>query len=170
MKIIEALKQIKDLTRKADDLRSKIGKFSAHLNFETPMYQDQKGQVGGWLQAHSDILKEILHLRFAIQITNINTSITIDLGDKPVTKTIAEWIHRRRDLATLEKMAWVMLTDKNLKEGVATDSQNEKREVKIVRCYDPALRDRMIELFTTEPSAIDSRLEVVNAVTSLIEV
>lgn len=170
MKIIEALKQIKDLQRKADDIRAKIGKFSAHLSFETPMYQDQKGQISEWLQSHSDIAKEILRLRFAIQVTNINESVTIDIGGKSVTKTIAEWIHRRRDLADMECKSWKMLTDKGLKEGFVSDSQQEKREVKIVRCYEPVLRDKMIELFTTEPTTIDSRLETINATTDLIEV
>jgi hypothetical protein len=169
MKIIEGLKQIKDLQRKAEDLRIKISKFSAYLSYETPMYPDQKGQVSSWLQAHYDILKEILRLRIAIQKTNLATEVTIQLGDNTVTKSIAEWIHRRRDLADLDCQSWKMLTDKGLKEGIATDTQGEKREVKIVRCYDPVLKDKSIEYFITEPTIIDSRLETVNAVTDLIE-
>lgn len=169
MKIIEGLKQIKDLQRKAEDLRTKISKFSAYLSYETPMYVDQKEQVSLWLQSHSDILKEILRLRIAIQKTNLSTVVTIDIGGTSVTKSIAEWIHRRRDLADLGCQSWKMLTDKGLKEGIATDTQGEKREVKIIRCYEPSLKDKYIELFTTEPTTIDSRLETVNAVTDLIE-
>ncbi len=169
MKIIEALKQTKDLLRKASDIRDKVGKYSAHLNVETPMYPDQKKQIEEWIQAHSDVLKEILRLRVAIQRTNVLTMVTIEIGGTQITKSIAEWIHRRRDLASYERDCWARLTDKNLREGIATDSQNEKREVKIIRCYNPAVRDSQIEMLTSEPCIIDSRLEVVNAVTDLIE-
>lgn len=169
MKIIEAMKQVKDLTRKADDLRTKIGSHSADLDFETPMYENQKLQVSGWLQSHSDILKEILRLRVAIQKTNILTPVTITIGDVNVTKTIAEWIHRRRDLAAMEQQAWRQLTDRGLREGTVTQSTGQLKEVKIRRYFDPLVRDQKVEEFRSEPHLIDSTLEVVNAVTDLIE-
>ena len=37
MKIIQAMKQIKDLQRKADDLKSKVKLCCADMNYETPM-------------------------------------------------------------------------------------------------------------------------------------
>ncbi len=169
MKIIEALKQIKDLVRKSDDLRKKITQHSAYVNIETPVYADQKGQVSEWVQAHTDILKEILRLRYAIQKTNITTQVTIELGGKQVTKSVAEWIHRRRDLATLEGEAWKKLTDRNLKEGTGMNSMQQPMEVKIVRCYDPKERDNKIAVLDSEPSLVDAKLEIVNAVTDLIE-
>ena len=169
MKIIEALKKIKDLQRKTADLRDKIGKHSAHLNYETPLYKDQTGQIKEWLQSHSDILKEILGLRVAIQKINISISVTIELGGKQITKTIAEWIHRRRDLATEECKAWQKLTDRGLREGLMTESTGEKREIKIVRCYDAAQRDKQVDLYSSEPSLIDAKLEIINAVTDIVE-
>ena len=169
MKIIEALKQIKDLQRKADDLRGKVASHSAHMNFETPMYPDQKGQVSEWIQAHTDILKEILRLRVAIQKTNIMTPVIIELDGKQVTKSIAEWIHRRRDLANLDRDMWKKLTDRGLKEGMGNNSMGQPVEVKIIRCYDPKERDNKVALFESEPSTVDAKLEIINAVTDLIE-
>ena len=169
MKIIEGLKQIKDLQRKAEDLRTKISQHSAYLSLETPVYADQKRQVAEWLQAHSDILKEICRLRVAIQKTNISTTVVIELDGKAVTKTIAEWIHRRRDLATFEMDAWRKLTDRGLKEGFSNSSTGVPLEIKIVRCYDPAERDKKVSALSSEPTIIDSKLEIVNAVTDLIE-
>lgn len=169
MKLIEAMKQIQDLQRKAEDLRSKVSYASALTTVDTPVYPDQKGKVAEWTQAHSDILKEILRLRVAIQRTNIATEVTIELGDKQVTKSIAEWIHRRRDLAKEELAMWQKLTDRNLKEGVVTTPGGQNVEMKIVRFYDPVERDKKIDLFSSEPSRIDARLEVVNAITDLIE-
>lgn len=169
MKIIEAMKKIKDLQVKAEDLRQKIGKHCADLSFETPLYPDQRVVVAGWLQAHSDILKEILRLRFAIQKTNIATSVVVVLGESNVTKTIAEWIHRRRDLAKLDQGAWASLGDRGLKEGQTQTTQGEKMDVKIRRYFDPLERDKKVDLYRSEPSVIDATLEVTNAITDLIE-
>lgn len=169
MKLIEGLKKIKDLQRKAEDIRDKIGAYSVHLSFETPRYPDQKKQVKEWLQAHSDLLKEILKLRIAIQRTNLETQVAVELDGKTVTKSIAEWIHRRRDLAKQECAAWQALTDRNLKEGMTKDTQGEKVEIKIVRCYEPEERDEKVDAYLSEPSTIDARLEITNAITDLIE-
>lgn len=169
MKIIEALKQLKDLQRKAEDLRGKVTQHSAYMNYETPVYEDQKAQVSSWIQAHTDILKEILRLRVAIQKTNIETPVVIELDGKQVTKSIAEWIHRRRDLANLDRDAWKKLTDRGLKEGMGTNSMQQPAEIKIIRCYDPKERDNKVALFESEPSMVDAKLEIVNAVTDLIE-
>jgi hypothetical protein len=167
MKIIEAMKKIKDLQKKAEDLRQKVKAHCADLDFETPLYADQKGQIQSWLQAHSDILKEILSLRVAIQKVNLSTDVTIELGGIQVTKTIAEWIHRRRDLATTEMEMWKGLTDRNLKEGAIQQTSGISREVKIRRYYDAAEKDRKVDLYRSEPSIIDATLEVVNAVTEI---
>ena len=170
MKIIEGLKQIQMLTKKAEDLRQKIGQNSAYLSNETPVYQNQRQQVTEWLQAHSDVLKEVLRLRIAIQRTNLQVMVTIDFGNGTgVTKSIAEWVHRRRDLANSEKAAWNMLTDRGLREGQIKQSTGELVPVTIVRCYDPSQRDTNVSLYDNEPMTIDSKLEVVNAVTDLIE-
>lgn len=169
MKIIEAMKKIKDQQVKAADIRSKIQVYCADLSFETPLYADQKQQVAEWLQAHEDILKEILRLRVAIQRTNLATSVTIELGGKQVTKSIAEWVHRRRDLAALAKDAWQKLTDRGLKEGTAKNSTGQDIEIKLRRYYDPKERDAKVELYRSEPSIIDATLEVTNAVTDVVE-
>jgi hypothetical protein len=139
------------------------------MSFETPLYPDTKRQIKEWLQAHGDILKEILRLRVAIQRTNINTEVGIELNGKEVKKTIAEWIHRRRDLAGMELEAWKKLTDRNLKEGTMKQSTGELLEMRISRFYDPVERDKRIEEMTSEPMTIDARLEIVNAVTDLME-
>lgn len=169
MKLIEAMKKLKDLNIKAEDLRQKVGRHCADLNVETALYPDQKGTIDGWIQAHHDLLKEILRLRTAIQRTNIVTSVTIELGGVQVTKNIAEWIHRRRDLAKLEMAMWQQLGDRGLREGMAQNSQQQQIEIRIRRYFDPKLRDERLEQYRSEPSTIDGTLEVTNAVTDLME-
>ena len=170
MRIIEAMKQIKDLIRKSEDLRSKIKTYHVDFEHESPTYPDQRGTVSGWLQSHRDLVKEISRLRFAIQRTNITTKVPIKLGENLVVKTIAEWIHRRRDLATLEKSAWDALNDKGLPNvAQSKKTSGEVYEVKLRRHYDPQQRDHEREVLASEPLAIDAALEIVNAVTDLVE-
>lgn len=169
MKLIEALKKTKDLQRKAEDLRDLIKGNCARSTLESDRYPDQAKKVSGWLQAHSDILKEILSLRVAIQKTNLETEVLIEIGGKKITKSIAEWIHRRRDLSGLDMTAWSCLTDRNIKEGTASGPSGDVIEIKIIRFFDPSERDTKRELYTSEPSIIDGRLEVVNATTDLLQ-
>lgn len=168
MILIEALKQIKILQKKAEDLRELVRKNCAISSIETEKYPETTKKIKGWIQAHSDVLKQILHLRTSVQITNLATKVTIELNGKGVTKTIAEWIHRRRDLAHEEFAMWDGLTDRGIREGPAK-LPTDIVDIKIVRFYEPEERDKMKELFSNEPFLIDAKLEIVNAVTELIE-
>jgi len=173
MKIIEALKKTKDLQRKADDIRSKLKEFCADLDLETPAYETperQTKQIAEWLQSHSDILKEVEKLRIAIQKTNLATDVVVEVTDeRTVTKSIAAWIHRRKDLAKLEAMAWECLTNRNMRPRNYQNPGSEEVLISNIRkYYNQTERDKMVENFTSEPSRIDAALEIANATTELI--
>ena len=171
MKIIEAMKEIKRLNEKAADLRKKVSVHCADLSYETAVYPDGKAQVSEWIQSHTDTVQRIAELRTAIQRTNLATDVRIEIGGKPVTKNIAEWVHRRRDLAKMDLDMWTMLTDRNLKEGTAQQSAGQTVEVKIRRYYDPQERDKKIAMYREEigkGGLIDAALEVANAVTDVV--
>lgn len=170
MKLIQAMKKIKDLTQKAADLRVKVQQHSADLTIETPAYPDQKRAITAWIESHHGVIVEIERLRLAVQRTNLATMVTIELGGKMITKPIAAWVHRRRELAKLEMGIWEQLTDRKLKEqNVQTSPTSPVTEVRIRRYFDAQERDQNIELFRTEPNIIDGTLEVVNATTELLE-
>lgn len=170
MKIVEALKLRKELLVKADDLRKKIALHSAHLSIETPVYADQARQVAEWLQAHESVVQEIAALSMRVQKTNIVTLVTVQLGGKSVSKPIAEWVLRRRELAKLDEAAWSQLTDRGLKEqNVQTSPGGPVTEIRIKRCFDAKSRDEKIALYKSEPGVIDRTLEVVNATTDLLD-
>jgi hypothetical protein len=175
MKIIEGLKKIKDLQRKADDIRSKIQNFCADSEIETPAYgtpEAQTKQVAEWLQAHHDITKEIESLRLRIQKTNLSVEVAIEIAENiRVVKSIAAWIHRRKDLAKLEASAWSVLTNRNLQpRPYKTAPTDESVKVANVRkYYDQKERDKKVEEYTSEPARIDATLEVTNATTDLLE-
>lgn len=170
MKIIEAMKKIKDHLRKCEDLRVKISNNSASLSIETPVYGDrQSSQVAEWLQSHSDTVKDIGNLRYQITKTNVETLVDVTIGGVVLNKSISEWIQRRKDLATLEHSAWAALTDRGLREQlVSSTTGGEPTQVKIIRHFDPTLRDKKLEEFASEKSLIDAALEIANATTDLI--
>jgi hypothetical protein len=171
VKIIEALKKIKELKRKSDELKVKVREHCAGLDCDTPTYADQRGQIKEWLQSNHDIVKEIGHLRTSIQRTNLDTKVTIELGGKFVTKCIAEWIDRRRELAKMEEGLWLQLYDKGLNEKYEhkLTPQAPVTTIKRVLYFDPKERDTKIELYRSEPALIDATLEITNAVTELKE-
>ena len=169
MKIIEALKQLKDLKRKLSDLEGKTLHHSADLDFETPQYQDQRVVVAGWVQAYVDIVRELERLQYRIQKTNLNTMVTITLGANDVTKSITQWIYRRKELSALEARVWSSLTNKNLKDSRLQTTSGNVIDAKIRLYFDPLQRDKALEVLKSEPSLINGRLEIVNAITDLME-
>lgn len=171
MKLIQAMKSIKLLMAKADDLKDKVSKYCADLSIETPAYPDQALQVSQWIQSHHDTMKEILRLRLAIQRTNLLTTVAIELSGQTVIKSLAAWIHRRRDLANQEMLLWQALGDRGLRESnfQAVTGSPVTTEIRIRRYFDPVQRDNKVAEFRAEPMTIDGALEVVNATTELID-
>lgn len=169
MKIIEGMKEIKNLERKVQDLMEKLKQYSANYDFENPTYPDQLGMMNSWLQSIHDTIKEATRLRLAIQKTNLDVIVPIELGGVKVDHSIAEWIIRRRMYAALQEKAWMQLTDKGLKDGNIKSTSGEIQAMKVRRYYDPALKDKKVEEYRSEPSIIDRTLEVVNATTDLKE-
>jgi len=170
MKIIEAMKRVKANKDKIADLQKMIAKYCAALNFETPTYGDgTAAKITEWLQSCNDLARDNANLLVSIARTNLVTTVIITLGGAPVTKSIAEWVWRRREYAEMDLATWQALSDRNLKEGTTRNSQGETTEVKIVRYFDPVRRDDMVAMFKSEPHEIDAALEVMNAVTDLIE-
>lgn len=171
MKLIEGMKLKKELVVKAADLRKKIAEECSGYDIHTPTYgtaEQQSAQLRSWLQAHQDIVKQIRKLAVAIQKTNLATSVTMPLGGEQVTLSIAEWILRRRELASQELAAWEALTDGKRKEQAVKNPDGSLSVAKVVRYYDPLLRDKMVDAFKHEPGVIDRTLEVVNATTELL--
>jgi hypothetical protein len=170
MKIIEAMKKVKTNKEKMSDLQAKIALYCVNLSFETPTYgTETANKIKEWLQSCDDISRDNAKLLVAIQRTNLATRVTIQLGDNAVTKSIAEWVWRRREYAAIDLNTWSKLGDRNLKEGQVVNSNGERVDVRIVRHFDPVHRDKMITTYRGEPHEIDAALEVVNAVTDVVE-
>jgi len=171
MKIIEALKKFKNMEIKLTDLRSKVKNNVAMMDYQTSPYQDPKKQLQSWIDCYTDTLEEFSRLQIAINKTNLVTDVSIELRPgKPVKKSCAEWILRRRKLNHIELNLWNQVND-NLKDiPVKDESQEGKiRIARVVRFYDVEARDEKLIELNEECINIDAALEMVNAVTDLIE-
>lgn len=173
VKIIEAMKKVKANEEAIRDLQAKIALNSARLNIETSPYGDKDAataQVQEWAQGcHSRSLENV-RLLTAIGRTNLQTMVTITLGGRSVTKSVAEWIWRRRKYAAVDLITWKSMGDRNLKEGkVSMATGSPPTDVTIVRHYNPVERDAKVSEYQTEAHEIDAALEVINAVTDLVE-
>lgn len=168
MKIIEAMKQVKANKEKVAELMQRIQRNSAHLSIETPQYENQADKIKEWVQSCLDVSRDNVELLVRIAKTNIATQVTITLGDKNVTKSIAEWVWRRREYAQVDLGIWGSLSDRNLKEGQVQTSPGVFSELKLVRYYDPNERDKNMDIHRNEKHVIDATLEVVNATTDLL--
>lgn len=170
MKIIEAMKRVKMNKDKIADLRKRIAASSANLSIETPLYENTKDKIAEWLQSCTDTSQDNVGLLVAIQRTNLATQVAIEIGGKKITKSVAEWVWRRREYAKTDMETWAHLTDRNLREQRVQQSTGaEPLEIKLIRHYDPAMRDEKLALYRDEPHLIDAALEIVNATTDLIE-
>jgi 2-succinyl-5-enolpyruvyl-6-hydroxy-3-cyclohexene-1-carboxylate synthase len=169
MKIIEAMKRVKANKEKIADLQEKIAKASAHMSHETPLYPDPVAKIREWAQSCCDCGQENIRLLTAIARTNLATTATITLGDRSVIKPLAEWIWRRREYAAIDLATWSKMTDRGLQETRVQTSTQVPLELKLVRNYDAAERDKKIAEYRSEKHEIDAALEVVNAVTDLVE-
>ena len=168
MKLIEAMKKVKGNREKIADLQTKIANNSAHLSHETSAYDNPKAKVNEWAQACDDLSKECVDLLTRISKTNLETQVTVEIEGKKVTKSIAEWIWRRREFADIDLKTWRSMGDRGLKEGQMQSSTGQPVDVKIVRNYDIDLRDKKMNEYSSEPREIDSALEIANAITDLL--
>jgi len=98
--ITEALQEIKTINERLAKKRETVKGFIARDNrLRDPLEREQGGSAGFITrerQAMGDLEKRIVRLRTAIQNSNLNTPLT--LGDQ--TKTVAEWLTWRKEVAT----------------------------------------------------------------------
>lgn len=169
MKIIEALKQIKANDAKVEDLKQRIHAHCVSFSYDTPVYgAETPSKIREWLQSCEDTNKESINLHQRIAKTNLTTMVHVQLGGMSVGRPISEWILRRRKYATSDAAVWSKLSDRGLQDGKLAVSGAPPVDVKILRHYDPVIRDAKIALYQSESHLVDAALEIANATTDLM--
>lgn len=169
MKIIQALKQVKADRHKINDLTNRIRENSAHMESSKPVYDKPAAKIKEWVQSIHDTQSNINALLIRIAKTNLATTVTIEIGGKQITKSIAEWIIRRREGVDADYQTWAAMTDCRLKANPITLPDGTLHVDQVVRNFDPSIRDDNLAILSQEKSLIDSHLEIVNATTDLLD-
>lgn len=171
MKIIEALKKVKYNRQKMVDLNTLLSQNAAHMESQTghTPYSDPKRKVKEWLQSIHDLQSDNAKLLSAIQRTNLETKVTIEVMEgQQVEKTIAEWIVRRREGVDQDYAACNALRTRLTQQAIQ-DAEGNISVDNVVYNFSTEARDKRLMALSEEKSRIDSALEIVNATTDLIE-
>ena len=169
MKVIAALKRTKILAAQIEQLQKSIALHSAKKSFEKSPYEDPVAKVASMLQAAHDLNLELEQLTHRIHKTNVLSKLTISLNGNNVTKTIDEWIYRRRLGAPRDSATWNRLTDRGLKDEQVKQSDGTILLVTVDRHFSVEARDKKLAELAAEPIEIDTALEIWNAVSDLVD-
>jgi len=176
MKLIEAMKNVKSTLRKMEDLRKKITKYCSDLDYMAPIYgnvDEQKKKIAEWLQSHHDLALQLTTLKANIQKTNLATPVTIKVGNNDITRPIAEWVIRRREIVDLEILAVSALQETNMDTPayrLVSRNNDQMKDAKIRLYFVAEERDYVLEILRSEKEMIDKALEIVNVNTELIDI
>ena len=167
MKIVEAMKELKLTEKKMIKNNNSIQKYSSQPSNERPYFQDeatQKKEVKNLLQSNKDLLSNYLALKKKIEKTNLETTIEMD----GVKYTISDLLVLKRRLAKIMIDSFDSMNDKSAKQSLMS-MRGTDSSIKIERFYDERERMEGLSKWQDFYDNIDSRLEVVNATTDIIE-
>lgn len=161
------MKELKLIEKKMIKNNDSIQKYSSQPSNERPYFQDeatQRKEVKSLIQSNKDLLSSYLSLKKRIEKTNFETIVEMD----GVKYTISDLLVLKRRLAKTMIDSYNKMNDDNAKQNIMSFRGSDS-SVKIERFYDE--RDKMDGLRKWQDfyDNIDSRLEVVNATTDLIE-
>lgn len=167
MTIIEALKKLKLLEKKMESNISNITKYSSIQDNEIPSFwtiADQTTEVASFVQSNIDLAMEYSRLKQAIDRTNIE--VVVDFGNEKYS--IAHLILLKRKLGNTLERTYRALNDSSANSRIRS-KKADGTESQVVRLYDEKAKNESLNGIQTMISEIDSRLEVINATTSLYQ-
>ena len=154
--ILDGLKKVKVLKKKADKKAARVAESCCSFEGEEPMYN-----VRELMQSHNDLLLEVNDIKAKIQRTNAATKVA---GTKYAALTIASLISYRQSVLPQRIAVLKSLTTAHKKnEGIY---ETPKR--KVVMHYVPKEREDSIDKYEDEILEIDAILDKCNMTTALI--
>jgi len=169
MKIIEALKKLKVIEKRMEKNRQQITQYASMISTERPIFdteEKQRKEVSSLIQSNTDLMKEYLDLKGKIEKTNI--TVKVEMGG--VQYSISDLLLIKR------KMAKVMMSTYEALNTSAGQSRLRQvsigageRSPQVVQLYDEKDKIAGLDKWQDLYHNIDSRLEVINATTDLME-
>lgn len=166
MKLIEAMKRLKVVEKRIACNAEDVQKYASILSNEKPAFDTedaQKKEIKSLIQSSNDLVGEYLDLKKKIEKTNIGVEVEIN-GKK---YTISDLLVIKRKLARLVLMNYEALNT-NAAENKLRHRMTDA-DIKPVQMYDEKFKNEKLREWQDLYDNIDSRLEVVNATTDLIE-
>ncbi|MDI9388397.1 MAG: hypothetical protein QM441_04110 [Synergistota bacterium] len=168
MKIIEGMKRLRVIEKRMDSQRRAITEYASKLTTEMPRFQtkeDQAREVASLIQSNNDLFAEYLRIKRSIEYTNLK--VTLELQKS--VYTISDLLVIRRKLADMMVATYRALNDDMAQHRLRNTPRYDGETPKVETLYDEREKLENIRKWQDLSDMIDSRLEVVNATTDLIE-
>lgn len=168
MKIIEALKELRLIDKKIDRNHTNIEKYSSMVSTELPAFntlEEQRLKVASMVQETRDFVYRKIELKARIAYTNLMTYVTIG-GRKWSLQNLLDF--QRGSLSSI-RGAYESLSDHAGQVRLRNAVSLEGRVPQVVRLYDENSKLTELDFWDTLKEDISARLEVINAVTDLLE-
>lgn len=169
MKIIEGMKELKVILKRINKNTEQISEYAAlpdneRLHFGTR--ENQMKEIKKLIQANEDLVQTYLSLKQRIELTNLKTIVEIN----GVKYTISEMLVLKRVLAKTMVNTFNALNDTKARARVTSHSLARSEKAPIVeKYYDELDKTSGQRAWDDLYHTIDSRLEVINATTELME-
>ena len=172
MKIIEAMKKLRVIEKRMMQNRDRISRYSSSVSTEKPLMvteDEQRAEIKALVQANHDLLHEYLNLKCLIERTNLETKVEVS----GFNGSISELLVVRRKLAKLMAGTYEAMNDVEGSKRLNTYGIRSRGEDGIrpdlVRFYDEREKNDGLRKWQDIYESIDSRLEVINATTDLVD-
>ena len=170
MKLIEALKIQKRISSRIAKNCDLINKYSSRLSTEKSYFEtdeEQKNEIEKLLQSNKDLVNRYLTIKKCIDYTNIVMSVDID-GKR---YSIADLLNMKRNAIEYIRNGYTSLNDVETERRLSRlySSNSKTDNITIERLYDEKMKNENLMYWNNLYDTIDSRLEVINSVTDLIE-
>ncbi|HPE67028.1 MAG TPA: hypothetical protein PK849_12680 [Synergistales bacterium] len=168
MKIIEGMKRLRVIEKRMESQRNAVTEYASKLSTEMPRFQtkeDQAKEVASLIQSNNDLCAEYLRIKRSIEYTNLK--VTVELQGKAYS--ISDLLVVKRKLADRMVATYRALNDTVARDRLRNAPKFDGETPKVEILYDERTKLDNIRKWQDLADIIDSRLEVINATTDLIE-
>ena len=168
MKIIEGMKRLRVIEKRMESQRNAVTEYASKLSTEMPRFQtkeDQAKEVASLIQSNNDLCAEYLRIKRSIGYTNLK--VTVELQGKAYS--ISDLLVVKRKLADRMVATYRALNDTVARDRLRNAPKFDGETPKVEILYDERTKLDNIRKWQDLADIIDSRLEVINATTDLIE-
>ena len=170
LKLVEAMKRLKLLEKRMSGNWENITKYSSQLSHEKLVFntaEEQSREVDALVQSTNDLVWEYMNLKAKIDYTNLYTRVTI----RGREYTLAQMLLMKRKLIAVLKSTCQALNSKAAESRLhRAAGLSDGTPISVLTFFDEKKKNADLLYWMEVENEIDSKLEVVNATTDLLEI